>query len=143
MPDNLRPMAQFLGRVLLSLIFLGAGFGKITGFEGTTQYMASRPFFAAMPAAIPAFALMAIVAEVGGGLGLLLGIRARLVALLLVLFMIPTTFIFHNFWAQTGYEHMNKMHHFLKNLAVMGGLALLLGMRPGPRSIDNIHLRRG
>jgi putative oxidoreductase len=136
MPDNLRPMAQFLGRILLSLIFLLAGLGKLTGFEGTTQYMASRPFFAAMPGAIPAFAVMAIAAEVGGGLGLLLGMKARLVALLLVFFLLPTTFIFHNFWTYPPEQAQLQMTMFLKNLAIIGGLLRIAADGAGAYSID-------
>ena len=85
--------------------------------------------------------LAGIVEIAGGFLSLLVGFRARFAAILLFLYLIPTTFIFHNFWAQVGYEHMNQMHHFLKNLAIMGGLGYIFALGPGPRSIDNVSLR--
>jgi putative oxidoreductase len=60
----------------------------------------------------------------------------------LFLFLIPTTFIFHNFWAYEGAEYVNQMQHFLKNLAIMGGLALIVGLGPGPISVDHAMARR-
>ena len=45
-------------------------------------------------------------------------------------YLIPTTFIFHNFWAQTGHEHINQMTHFLKNMAIMGHYNHAVELRP-------------
>jgi putative oxidoreductase len=59
----------------------------------------------------------------------------------LFLFLIPTTLIFHAFWAYEGLEYVNQMHHFLKNLAIMGGLALIVGLGPGPVSVDEWRMR--
>jgi putative oxidoreductase len=131
------PWAPLAGRILLCTIFVLSGVMKFADWQGTAAYMASKN----MPL-IPVLLPLAAIVEIAGGISLLLGFRARFAALMLFLYLIPTTFIFHNFWAQAGYEHMNQMHHFLKNLAIMGGLALLFALGPGPRSIDNMSLRR-
>jgi len=88
-----------------------------------------------MPA-VPVFLVGAILCEIGGGLSLLLGCKARLGALLLFLFLIPTTLVFHNFWDYQGAEQKMQMINFMKNLAIMGGLALVVGFGPGPISVD-------
>ena len=61
----------------------------------------------------------------------------RLAGAGLILFLIPTTLIFHNFWAQSGMEAQNQMAHFLKNIAIMGGLLMLMAFGPGPLSCDS------
>jgi len=120
-----------LGRILLALIFLISGLGKIFDWQGTAGYMASK----GMPL-IPFFLLGAIVLELAGGLAVLLGFKARIGALLLIVFLIPATLIFHNFWTLTGMERQIQMIMFLKNLAIMGGLLLVVGLGPGPSSLD-------
>jgi putative oxidoreductase len=52
------------------------------------------------------------------------------------LHLIPTTAIFHNFWALQGMEQQDNMINFLKNLAIMGGLLVLAANGPGSYSID-------
>jgi len=131
------PWAPLAGRILLCTIFILSGLTKLADWQGTAAYMASKQ----MPL-IPLLLPLAGLIEIAGGLAILFGARARLAALVLFLFLIPTTFIFHNFWAQTGYEHVNQMHHFLKNLAIMGGLAMLVGLGPGALSVDDWISRR-
>lgn len=121
-----------LGRILLALIFLVSGFGKIGGWEQTAGYMASK----GMPL-IPLFLFAAIAIEIGGGLFVLTGRMARVGALALVVFLIPTTLIFHNFWAMEGMERQLNMVMFMKNLAIMGGLLMVAAYEAGPFRIDN------
>jgi putative oxidoreductase len=90
---------------------------------------------------IPVLLPLAGIVEIGGGLAILLGAQARTAAMLLFLYLIPATFVFHNFWGQTGMEYVNQMHHFLKNLAIMGGLALIVGLGPGFPSVDGWRAR--
>jgi len=130
------PWAPLAGRILLSTIFILSGFTKFVDWQGTAAYMASKD----LPL-IPVLLPIAAIVEIVCGLAVLTGTYSRVVAFLLLLYLIPTTLIFHNFWAQTGYEHMNQMHHFLKNLAIMGRLALMVGLGPGPISIDGRKLR--
>jgi putative oxidoreductase len=125
------PWAPLAGRILLSTIFILSGLTKLTDWHGTADYMASH----GLPL-IPLLLPIAALVEILGGIAVLLGVRTRAAALLLFLYLVPTTLVFHNFWILNGAEHINQMHHFLKNLAIMGGLALLVGLGPGFPSVD-------
>ncbi|HNU68019.1 MAG TPA: DoxX family protein [Myxococcota bacterium] len=126
-------VAPLVGRILLGVLFLMAGIGKISGWEGTAGYMASvgMPF-------VPLFLFGAIVLEVGGGLSLLLGLKARLGGLLLAMFLVPTTLIFHAFWNLEGQERYMQMLMFNKNLAIIGGLLYVAVFGAGKFSLDNL-----
>jgi putative oxidoreductase len=108
------------GRMLLSVIFLVSGLGKIMDWNGNAQIMASQ----GLPL-VPLLLTGAIITELAGGLSVLLGWRARWGALLLFLYLIPTTLIFHDFWAFSGTEMQTQLVNFLKNLSIMGGLLLV------------------
>jgi len=126
-----------LGRFLLALIFVFSGWGKIAGFAGTVSYMASK----GMPwpqVLLPG----AILIELGGGLALMLGWKARWAALAMFLFCIPTTLIFHDFWALPPEQAQTQMINFLKNLALMGGLLYVVAFGPGAFSVDGSRRRR-
>jgi len=126
-----------VGRFLLALIFVLSGWGKITGFEGTVGYMASK----GMP--FPQFLLPgAILIELGGGLALMLGWQARWAALAIFLFLIPTTLIFHNYWALPPEQAAAQLISFRKNLAIMGGLLYVMAFGPGPFSVGRKRPRR-
>jgi putative oxidoreductase len=124
------------GRLLLSAIFLMSGFGKITAFSAMAGMMASK-----MPAPKLMLAL-AIVAEIGGGVSLLLGFLSRLGALGLFVYLIPTTLLFHNFWAADAAHQQEQLINFLKNLAIMGGLLMVIAHGAGPLSIYAAMRRR-
>lgn len=89
---------------------------------------------------VPLFLLGAIGVEVVGGLSVLVGFFARLGALALFSFLIPTTVIFHAFWAVPEAHQQIQMIMFMKNLAIMGGLLMVVAFGPGPVSFDQ---RRG
>ncbi len=119
------------GRILLSLMFIISGWGKITGFAGTAGYMASK----GMP--FPQLLLAgAIIVEFGGGLMLLFGWKARLAALAIFLFIIPATLVFHNFWAADPAQVQGQTIHFMKNLTIMGGMLYVMAFGAGPLSLD-------
>src|SRR5665647_810954 len=87
------PLA-LVARVLMALLFLPEGIGKISGFSGTAGYIAA----AGLP--LPELGVaLAIVVEVGGSLALLVGFQARWVALIMAIFTVATGFFFHKFWA--------------------------------------------
>jgi len=119
------------GRILLSLIFLLSALGKAAGFAGTAAMMAQKGFPAAS-----LFLAAAIGIELLGGLSVLTGYKARIGAGLLIFFLVPTTLIFHNFWAYQGMEQQMQMANFLKNVAIAGGLALVIAFGPGRLSFD-------
>jgi putative oxidoreductase len=123
-----KSLAGLIGRILMVLIFLNSGIGKIGKFDMTAQYMAR--FGMTYP---NLFLLGAIVFELLGSLTVILGYYTRLGALLLVLFLIPTTIIFH-----TNFADPLQLVQFMKNLSMLGGCLVLLGMGPGHWSLDTL-----
>lgn len=120
-----------IGRILLSLIFIMSGFNKIMRFSGTAEHMLNQ--------GIPLpniFLVGAIIVEIVAGLMVLIGFQSRIGALLLFLYLIPTTLIFHDFWAFEGQDRQNQIIQFMKNLAIMGGLLTLMASGPGTISIE-------
>lgn len=126
--ERLTPLA---GRGLLSAIFLMSALGKLGNFSATAGMMASKGFPAAS-----VFLLGAIAVELAGGLSVLTGWKARWGAIALAGFLVPTTLIFHDFWAHTGADLELQMIHFLKNLAIIGGLLTTAAFGSGPFSLD-------
>lgn len=120
-----------LGRFLLAFIFIASGLMKIPGWDQTSRYMASK----GMPL-IPFFLAGAIFIEVAIGLSMLFGYKTRFCATLIFLYLIPTTLIFHNFWALEGAEREIQLTNFLKNLSIMGGLLQVAAFGGGAKSID-------
>lgn len=125
-----RPMTALLSRILLSVIFVLSGLNKLLDVDGTVAAMASQGFGSR------ALAIGAGLAELAGGLALAFGFLTRLGAIGLILFLIPTTLVFHDFWTLSGGERQLQMTMFLKNLAILGGLGLLVAFGPGRYSID-------
>ena len=116
-----------LGRLLIALIFVLSGLSKIAAPANTIAYIQS----AGAPFATAAFAVAAIV-EVIGGLALLVGFQTRLVAAALAIFTLAAAVLFHNNMAD-----QNQMIHFMKNLAITGGLLQVVAFGAGAFSLDN------
>src|SRR5207245_7326075 len=74
---------------------------------------------------------LTILIELGGALALILGWRVRQAALGLFLFIIPATLLFHAFWSADAASYQNQLNHFLKNLAIMGGMLYVVVFGPG------------
>ncbi len=119
------------GRLLLALLFLPAGLTKIGGFAGTVGYIASK----GLP--LPTVgALIAIGVEVLGGLALIAGFGTRAAALVLAVFTLAATVIFHAYWAVPPEMQMVQQLMFFKNIAVVGGLLVLAAYGAGGWSVD-------
>ena len=130
MSTLLKTYAPVAGRILIAPLFLLSGFHKITGFSAVAGTMAKT----GMP--LPELFLVgAIVFELAGGLMVLLGWHARWGALLLALFTIPATLLFHNFWAVDPAQYRGQLNHFMKNLAILGGLLYVVAAGSGPLSL--------
>ncbi len=131
MLNTLQHPFSFIGRVLLALLFIPAGVGKISGFAGTVGYIASSgiPFPELAAAA-------AIVIEVGLGFMLLVGFQARWAALGIALFTVVITFIFHRFWDVPAAQMVQQQQAFFKNIAVVGGLLTVAAWGAGAWSFD-------
>jgi putative oxidoreductase len=132
MSNSSTSIVPLFGRILLSSVFILSGISKITGFAMEEGYVAAKH----LP--LPAVALtIALVIELAGGLALLAGWFTRFTAWIVFLYMIPTTFLFHNFWAMQGMDRYDNTIHFQKNLAIMGGLLLLAAFGAGAYSVDS------
>jgi putative oxidoreductase len=116
-----------LGRVLIALIFVMSGLSKIAAPAATIAYIQS----AGAPLPPLAFAV-AVIVEVVGGLALIAGFRTRLAAAVLAVFTLATAVLFHNNMAD-----QNQMIHFLKNIAITGGLLQVIAFGAGAFSLDN------
>jgi putative oxidoreductase len=118
-------------RILMALLFLLSGFGKITGFAGTAGYIASK----GLP--LPELgAVIAIVVEFGGALALIAGFQTRLVALVMAVFSVIAGVLFHNYWAMPADQVMINQIMFLKNLSIAGGLLMMSAYGAGSLSLD-------
>ena len=131
MTDIVHKFGPLVGRILLSAIFLMSGIGKIGGFAGTAGYMASK----GLPM-VEVLLAMTIVIEIGAALMIIAGFKARLGATALFLWMLPVTFLFHNFWAMPADQQMIQQIMFMKNLGLMGGMLYIMAFGSGSMSMD-------
>jgi putative oxidoreductase len=114
-----------VGRVLISVMFIMAGYSKIGGYEGTQGYMAS--------VGVPGWLLPAVIAvELIGGLTILVGYQTRIAAFLLAGFTFLAAVIFH-----TDFSQQMQMILFMKNLAITGAFLLLFVHGPGQWAINS------
>lgn len=131
MNSTLNDTTALAGRILLALMFVLAGFSKIGGFDGTVGYIASK--------GLPLPALLAagtIALEIVGGLALAVGYKARWAALALAVFTVLASVLFHNYWAMPAEQQRMQMLMFMKNLAVTGGMLMVVALGPGGFSLD-------
>jgi putative oxidoreductase len=128
---NTQGFPVVIARVLLALMFVLAGFGKLTGLEGTAGYIASKGLPMPMVLAVAVGAL-----ELVAGVMLIVGWQARWAALALAVFTVVASVIFHNYWAMPAEQQMMQQLMFMKNLAVTGGLLLVFAFGAGALSLD-------
>lgn len=121
------------GRALLGALFLVSGVGKLAAPAATQAYIAA----AGLPFPLLAY-LGALAVEIGLALALVLGYRTRTVAALMAAFTLVTAFAFHFNPADQG-----QVIHFLKNLAITGGLLQVTAFGGGALSLDAWLGRRG
>lgn len=117
---------SFAGRLMMAAIFLLSGIGKIAAPAATIGYIQS----VGLPLPSVGYAL-AILVEVGGGLALLAGYRVRPVALVLAVFAVVTALAFHS-----ALGDQNQFIHFLKNVAIAGGLLQVAAFGAGAVVLD-------
>ena len=123
--------AMLVGRILLALIFLVAGYRKLMGVAASAGYFAKLGF--PMPEVM---VWVAIAIELGGAILLIVGWKTRWVAWLLALFTVIAAFAAHRFWEVDAAQYANQMNHFLKNIAMVGGFIILAATGPGALSVD-------
>jgi putative oxidoreductase len=129
--ENQKNELLLIARILLMILFVISGWGKLTDFTSISAYMAS------LGVPLPtAAAGIAVVMELFVGGALVVGFYTRPLALLLALFVLGTALIGHHYWTMMGPERGANMVQFYKNISIMGGL-LLLSMTGGGRySLD-------
>ena len=131
MNNTYHPLILLAGRVLIASVYLVAGVRKVMGFAGTVGYFTKLGF----PA--PEFVtVLAIIIEIGGGLLLVFGWKTRWAAWLIALFTLIAAFAAHRFWEVDPAQYANQMNHFLKNMAIIGGLIFVATFGPGRASVD-------
>lgn len=122
--ETLKPWLELAGRLLLAFMFIYSGLGKITGYEGSAQYM--------QQAGVPGLLLpLVIVVELVGGLAIAVGWRTRLAAFLLAGFSILAALFFH-----AKFDDPAQQIQFMKNLTIAGGFLLLVVHGAGALSLD-------
>jgi len=124
--ENLDTALAASGRLLIAALFILSGIGKIAAPTAIEGYIAS----AGLPAPLLGY-LIAIIVEVGGGVLLIVGFQTRIVALILAVFTLAAALAFHNKFAD-----QNEMIHFLKDIAIVGGLLQVAAFGPGSVSLD-------
>ena len=124
-------------RILIALLFIPAGFGKISGFAGTVGYATS----VGMPMPTVAVAVGLLI-ELLGGLALLFGFGTRIAALALAVFTLAASFFFHAYWALPADQQMMQQLLFFKNVAVTGGLLAFAAFGAGAWSVDGARFGR-
>lgn len=111
-----------LGRILYCSLFVGAGIGQLVDLDGSTRYAKSRGIESGARAGVVASALAFIL----GGISIVFGIWGDLGALLLIVTLIPLTFLMHKFWAERDpLDRQTQLSMFMKNIALLGGAVLL------------------
>jgi uncharacterized membrane protein YphA (DoxX/SURF4 family) len=137
----IRLCTTVIARFFISLIFLAGAVNKILHWHETERSLMStlcewqtqvgfsdnlQDCLAFMIPITPLLLLVATLFELLGGLSVLLGIKEKMGATLLILFLIPTTIIIHQFWFVEGAVREMQLAHFLKNIAILGGLLMIL-----------------
>jgi uncharacterized membrane protein YphA (DoxX/SURF4 family) len=140
------------GRILFAVLFIVSGASKLFDLSATADVIAGK---IVIPAALTTYTsqletmtgiemkqMLAIAAgaiELICGLTIALNFGARFFALLLIVFVVATTFYFHDFWNQTGADAKNNMIHALKNLSIVGALFIIAGIGRGSRAVDHAY----
>jgi putative oxidoreductase len=130
-------LAALIGRILIVMLYIPSGWAKLAGFAGTVAYIQSKGV--PLPEVCAA---IAVAAELGLGLLILVGYQARWAALGLAIFTLVITPIFHGYWAVPEAQVMMQKLNFWKNLSIAGGLLMVYAFGPGAYSIDGRGTRR-
>lgn len=116
--------ADLIGRILISAMFIISGIGKISHYAAMQGYMESMH--------VPGMLLpLVILAEIGGGIAVVIGFKTRIAAFLLAGFCILSALIFH-----LNFADQAQSINFMKNIAIAGGFLFLVANGPGPLSMD-------
>jgi putative oxidoreductase len=128
--ENIAPL---VGRCLMAALFVLSGIQQVEHWNDAARLMEAH----GMSGIGPLLAL-AIVVQIGCGLALAIGFRTRLMALVLFLFVLIVSFSLHDFWTiKDAALAQTEMQLFAKNVAIAGGLLVLVGLGAGNWSYDS------
>lgn len=145
-------VVAFLGRFFLSLIFISSGINQIMNWQETELEMTNafhdclnltmgvdfvQNILLFGVSSISFLLVSAIFLQIVGGLSVLLGIKVRLGAFLLIVFLAPATLLFHHFWLLQGPDRQQQMIELMKNVSILGGLFVLLAYGKGKKSCQH------
>jgi putative oxidoreductase len=137
-------VAYMLGRILLPLVFIVAGIQKLMNIRDIADMLAASnvpipeqivPYLRGIPK-YEALGYLVAGIEVVCGLMVLIGLKARWGALVLIVFTACTIILVHHFWDMEGAAQLANLSQALKNLAIMGGLLLVVAVGSGPSAVD-------
>ena len=133
MPNLLQGLVSLSGRLFIVVIFLSSALAnKIPEFNKVAGYMESK--------GVPAAKIMlagAIAFLIVGGVSILIGYKARVGAVLLLVFLALATYYFHNFWTiEDPTKKMTETINFMKNLSLMGTMLFIIANGAGAMSLD-------
>jgi putative oxidoreductase len=136
MHPTLTPLPA-IGRILLALIFVLSGIGKLGATATTVAHMADHgiPY-----ANVLVWGVIAL--ELGGGIMLIVGLLTRLVGAAFFLYLLALAVIFHAYWTMTGAQAHAQHADFFQHLAIMGGMLFVIAFGAGPYSIDALIWNR-
>lgn len=132
---------MLLGRVFISLLFILSAINKIIDWQesehGLTNFLLDWQSYASFSAGlqnflglildwVPLLLVLLIVLQLVGGVLLFLGIKIRIGASLLVIFLLFSLNLFHPFWFFSSLKKQLELNLFLKDLAIMGGLLYVI-----------------
>lgn len=127
--ENIAPL---VGRILIASLFLLSGLEKMQHWNEAALSMARHGVTMIGPLLAATVAI-----EIGAGFGLVLGFRTRIMALMLFMFTLTVSFVMHDFWTIGDADlARTQMQLFAKNVAIAGGLLVLVGLGGGAWSYD-------
>jgi len=127
-------IVALVGRVVMSWIFLSSGFTKLNDVAAFSTTLAKR--------GVPVPSLMGwlgAIVEFGGGVLILLGIRLRYAAILMILFVIVATLISHRYWEYPVDQLVAQRTNFWKNVTIIGGFLFMYLAGAGRYSVDGFR----
>jgi len=129
---------QLLSRILIATVFIIFGYLQFTNIAGYTANPNVVKFSGMVGGLLTPVVIAYLVAAIDlfGGLCVLVGYKARWASIVLLIFVILTLFVAHNFWVMEGATRTANQVNFYKNLAIMGGLLLIFAHGPGRYSLD-------
>lgn len=125
---------MLIGRVCISVLFIIAGFEKIMHFPDAAAFIASQnlPYSSVL-------AFVAIILELGGGIMVFVGWKARIGGLMLFIFSIPTAWKLHSFWSVAPAVSQNPLQHLFTEIALIGAILYIVACGAGGFSFDGRH----